>query len=194
MLIFVIMKTIIPEKTNNQLFTIPNIVSLFRIILVGIAAYCLAKGDNINAFIIYVTAMLTDFLDGFLARLLQQISELGKILDPLADKLMVISAVVILCIQGRMPIWFVSIVLARDLIIMIAGLILRSKLNFVIPSIMIGKITATVLMLTFGLNILYFYYIEYLYYLSALLSLISLIAYAVNANKILKNKKNKANE
>ncbi len=194
MLIFVIMKTIIPEKTNNQLFTIPNIVSLFRIILVGIAAYCLAKGDNINAFIIYVTAMLTDFLDGFLARLLQQISELGKILDPLADKLMVISAVVILCIQGRMPIWFVSIVLARDLIIMIAGLILRSKLNFVIPSIMIGKITATVLMLTFGLNILYFYYIEYLYYLSALLSLISLIAYAVNANKILKNKTNKANE
>jgi cardiolipin synthase len=67
-----------------------------------VAAIELYHNNIISAFCLYLTAVLTDFLDGFLARLLRQVSNLGKILDPIADKLTIFSAIIILGIQGKM--------------------------------------------------------------------------------------------
>jgi len=176
----------IQDETNNKsIFTIPNVISSFRILIVVVAAYYLYNYNNINAFILYLTAMFTDFFDGYFARKLNQISELGKILDPLADKLMVATAVIILFLQNRMPIWFVAIVIIRDILILLGGIYVRSKIHFVLPSIWIGKMAALSLMITFGLNILNIFFIEYLYYISAIFCIASLIAYALNAkNKL----------
>lgn len=80
--------------------------------------------------------------DGYIARTFNQKSELGKILDPLADKLFVAMLIVILFIQGRVPLWFFSAVIARDLLILIGGIYASRKLNLILPSIMLGKITA----------------------------------------------------
>ncbi|MBQ6269510.1 MAG: CDP-alcohol phosphatidyltransferase family protein [Bacteroidetes bacterium] len=169
---------------SNKILTIPNLFSFLRIILIIIAGCQLYNHNNINAFIIYLTAIITDFFDGFFARKLNQISELGKILDPLADKLMVISAVLILLLQHRMPLWFVLIVVIRDILILLGGLYAKTKIKFIIPSILIGKIAAVFLMITFVLNILNFEYIIYFYCISAVLCVVSFIAYILNAKKI----------
>jgi CDP-diacylglycerol--glycerol-3-phosphate 3-phosphatidyltransferase len=137
-----------------------------------------------------LTAALTDFLDGFLARKLNQITELGKILDPLADKLMIGSAVIILLVQNRMPFWYVAIIIGRDLFNLLGGLLVSRKIKFVLPSILIGKVAAVVTMFTFGLNIINFPAIEYFYYASALLVIISTIFYTKEAVKALKENKN----
>ncbi|NLJ14970.1 MAG: CDP-diacylglycerol--glycerol-3-phosphate 3-phosphatidyltransferase [Ignavibacteria bacterium] len=178
------------KKTSNKIITIPNIISVFRIVLVIIATYLLIKEDNINAFILYVTAMITDFLDGFLARLLNQSSELGKLLDPVADKLLVLSIVLVLFFQNRMPLWIVIVILARDFIILSGGLLLRTKVKFIPSSILIGKISAVAIMIVCILNILNSYRMEPLYYVAAFFAGISLIAYAINAKKILKTENN----
>ena len=169
---------------SNKILTIPNLFSFLRIILIIIAGCQLYNHNNINAFIIYLTAIITDFFDGFFARKLNQISELGKILDPLADKLMVISAVLILLLQHRMPLWFVIIVVIRDILILLGGLYAKTKIKFIIPSILIDKIAAVFLMITFVLNILNFEYIIYFYCISAVLCVVSFIAYILNAKKI----------
>lgn len=169
---------------SNKILTIPNLFSFLRIILIIIAGCQLYNHNNINAFIIYLTAIITDFFDGFFARKLNQISELGKILDPLADKLMVISAVLILLLQHRMPLWFVLIVVIRDILILLGGVYAKTKIKFIIPSILIGKIAAVFLMITFVLNILNFEYIIYFYCISAVLCVVSFIAYILNAKKI----------
>ena len=169
---------------SNKILTIPNLFSFLRIILIIIAGCQLYNHNNINAFIIYLTAIITDFFDGFFSCILNQISELGKILDPLADKLMVISAVLILLLQHRMPLWFVLIVVIRDILILLGGLYAKTKIKFIIPSILIGKIAAVFLMITFVLNILNFEYIIYFYCISAVLCVVSFIAYILNAKKI----------
>ena len=66
------------------------------------------------AFAVFVIASLTDFVDGYIARKYGQVSDFGKFLDPLADKLLVISAMVIFCQWGRMPAWALMIVLTRE--------------------------------------------------------------------------------
>lgn len=182
------------KKTSNKFITIPNIISVFRIVLVIIATYLLIKEDNINAFILYVVAMVTDFLDGFLARLLEQTSELGKLLDPVADKLLVLSIVLVLFFQNRMPLWIVIVILARDFIILSGGLLLRTKVKFIPQSILIGKISAVAIMIVCALSILIPYQMELLYYIAAFFATISIVAYAINANKILKAENNEQNK
>ena len=171
---------------KKEHLTIPNIISTIRIIIIIFAAKELVGGNNLNSFLLYLTAALTDFLDGFLARKLNQISELGKILDPFADKLMIGSAVIILLLQGLMPFWFVAIILGRDLFLLLGGLWISKKIKFVLPSIMIGKIAAVSVMTTFLLNILNFHYIEYFYYSSAILIIISTVIYIQKAIQTLK--------
>ncbi len=182
------------KKEADTIFTIPNIISFVRIVLVVIAGYELAYQNNNVAFALYFVAIVTDFFDGFFARKLNQISELGKILDPIADKLMVISASIILMYQDRMPIWFVAVILGRDIILMLGGLVARRQLKFVIPSIFIGKISAVLIMSTFILNIINFSYIQILYCLSSIAAIISLFAYAINTKRILAGKDTKMNK
>jgi CDP-diacylglycerol--glycerol-3-phosphate 3-phosphatidyltransferase len=187
-------------KASNKIFTIPNIVSFIRMLIVIFAVIELVKHNYINSFLLYLTAVLTDFIDGMLARKLNQISELGKILDPVADKLMIGSALIILFIQGNTPFWYVAVIVSSILINVIGGLIVMKKITIVPPSIMIGKVAAVFSMITFELNIVFSYYIEYystyllyLYIISTALLIISTIAYARIAlksiNKIHKNNK-----
>ena len=83
-----------------------------------------------------------------------------------------------------MPLWFVIIVVIRDILILLGGLYAKTKIKFIIPSILIGKIAAVFLMITFVLNILNFEYIIYFYCISAVLCVVSFIAYILNAKKI----------
>jgi len=93
-------------------------------------------------------AVITDWLDGKIARWTGTVSEWGKVLDPLADKLGSALVGFVLALKGILPWWFVVLVVVRDVLIMIGGVLLMRRLGRVVPSIWMGKVAVTFLALT----------------------------------------------
>ena len=114
-------------------------ITLIRVILIPVFMAVLLLGHNIAALVIFIVASVTDFVDGYIARHYNQVSDFGKFLDPLADKLLVISCMVIFIQWGRMAAWAVMIVLAREFAV--TGLRLVAVENGrVIAAAMSGKV------------------------------------------------------
>ena len=101
---------------------IPNIVTSIRFVLIPLLLYLLIAKDFYHAFYLLLIMGLTDALDGFLAKQMGWVSRLGEFFDPLCDKLMLVGTVLVLALIGLLPIWFVALVVARDMIIVIGGL------------------------------------------------------------------------
>ena len=89
-------------------------ITLVRVVMIPAFMVLLLFGLNWAALAVFIIASLTDFVDGYIARHYNQVSDFGKFLDPLADKLLVISAMLIFVQWGRMPAWMVMVVLARE--------------------------------------------------------------------------------
>jgi CDP-diacylglycerol--glycerol-3-phosphate 3-phosphatidyltransferase len=145
----------------DKKWTISNILSLSRIVLMIPAVYFLAASVPFHreiAVLIMLLAVITDALDGYLARLYNEISELGKIIDPLADKISIGIVVVMLVIFGDIPLWFALVVLGRDVIIFLAGLYLKARVGIILPSILSGKVTVAFVALYLILSILQYEY------------------------------------
>ncbi|MBN8959663.1 MAG: CDP-alcohol phosphatidyltransferase family protein [Rhizobiales bacterium] len=113
-------------KARNALVSIPNIITLIRILLVPVIVWAIASGQMKIAFGIFVIAGVSDAVDGFLAKRFNMASELGALLDPLADKALLVSIYVALGIWGAFPRWIVILVVSRD--IMIVGAVIISWL------------------------------------------------------------------
>lgn len=101
---------------------LPNLISLLRIALVLPLLWLIREGHYQDALLIALVAGLSDALDGFLARHFGWQSRLGGLLDPLADKLLLITALLALAMQGNLPAWLVLVVIARDLLIVVGAL------------------------------------------------------------------------
>ena len=179
------------NKYENKIITIPNIITLCRLIIIIFAGGFLIKNDIINSFVLYLIAIITDFLDGFLARGLKQISKLGKILDPLVDKLMIGSAIIILICKDFMPVWYGVIVISCFLINIIGGLIVIKKFNYVPSAIFVGKVAAVFTMFTFLINIPYFLYTNFLFYMYIASASLLITSVGVYVYKVYKNICNK---
>jgi cardiolipin synthase (CMP-forming) len=127
---------------RRDLFTIPNALSVMRIVLMIPFLMALSSGGADGKWwgIFWLClAMLTDKLDGDIARWTHSESEWGRILDPLADKIGVAVVAVALLLEGWIPLWFVAVLLLRDLLILIGGLVIKRKTGEVVPSNMSGK-------------------------------------------------------
>ncbi len=134
-------------------------------------------------------AAVTDILDGYLARKLNQVSEFGKIIDPLADKVCVGILILKLFLLEQIPLYYLAIILGRDLLILIGGVFTSNKLKKVIPSNYTGKATVitislVLLFIIFGMEKSNLIFILF-FYSSILLSFISLVSYTLNAYKLL---------
>jgi cardiolipin synthase len=103
--------------------SIPNIITLGRIILVPVIVWAIASNQMEIAFAIFVIAGVSDAIDGFLAKRFNMTSELGALLDPLADKALLVSIYVALGIWGAMPRWIVILVVSRDIMIVTAVIV-----------------------------------------------------------------------
>ncbi|MFT4279398.1 MAG: CDP-alcohol phosphatidyltransferase family protein [Rhodopseudomonas sp.] len=104
--------------------SIPNIITLCRILLVPVVVWAIASNEMAIAFAVFVVAGVSDAVDGFLAKRFNMASELGALLDPLADKALLVSIYVSLGIWGAIPRWLVILVVSRD--IMIVGAVMIS--------------------------------------------------------------------
>ena len=106
---------------------VPNIITIARLVMVPLLILLLKQQDYQAALILFVVAGLSDGLDGFIARRWHLESHLGGVLDPLADKLLMLSAYVTLTLLGHIPFWLLLIVISRDFLIIGGYLIVTSQ-------------------------------------------------------------------
>ena len=129
------------KQFSDRIFTVPNALSLLRLFMVPVVVALLLGGADGLAAALFVLAALTDFLDGRIARRAGP-TQLGRILDPVADRLMLSSVAVVLAIRGLLPAWAVAILVGRDLLALAGSLVVGSK----IPVNKVGKAATAVLM------------------------------------------------
>ena len=126
------------QKLFSNVWTIPNVLTIIRIILIPVFVVLFFKGEKIAALCVFCAASLTDMLDGYLARKLNQITDFGKLFDPLADKLMVLTAMVCQTFWGPLPLVAVIIVALKELVMVLGGVFMLSK-DVVVYSNYFGK-------------------------------------------------------
>ena len=143
-----------PKETSKTIMNIPNTISFLRLCLVPLFLFLLAHNNNLAAGLVFALAASTDFLDGLIARRFGMVTRLGQILDPLVDRALMISGVLGLVLLGRLPLWIVVLVFARDLCIIAVGshLLLRHCIR--IPVVFIGKVATAFLFAGFFLLII----------------------------------------
>ncbi|MDF1545537.1 MAG: CDP-alcohol phosphatidyltransferase family protein [bacterium] len=145
----------------KELLLLPNLLSLSRIFLAPIIIYYVALQDNraaLIALVLMTIAGLTDGLDGYFARRFKQITKLGLMIDPLADKVMAAILIVGLIIYRDFPLWLAGLVIGRDLIILAASAVMLKGRDVVIPSSEIGKYAFGTLAVLLGSHICRFEY------------------------------------
>ncbi len=141
----------VTEKIDKQsiTMTLPNLLTILRIVLTPVFAICLINHAYKNAFWIFVVAGVSDGLDGFIARVFRQKSELGAYLDPIADKLLISTAFIILATVQFIPSWLTVIVIARDILIIFGiALLFITNHNVEIKPSFLSKITTVAQLLT----------------------------------------------
>jgi len=185
------------RKLFSNVWTIPNVLTMLRLALIPVFVIVFWNGNRKVALGIFVAASLTDMLDGMLARKLNQITDFGKLFDPLADKLMVLTALVCQGLAGVFPWAAIAIVAGKELVMVLGGLFMLSR-NVVVYANYVGK-TAQVFFI--ASLILSFFHEELaaaelpldqiLLWVTVALAIIAMIVYAVGAIKqIRKSKEN----
>ncbi len=132
---------------NNRIWTISNGLSMFRVFLVVPMVLCLVSENPSSKYYavgIIILAILTDVVDGFLARKLNQVTEFGKTIDPIADKIAVIVIAFVLAQQERIPFWYFMSAVTRDILILLGGIYVKRTKGIVLQSIFVGKLTVVI--------------------------------------------------
>ena len=159
---------------QDQIINIPNTLTVIRILLLPVVVWRFVVGDATGALIAYLAAMLTDALDGIIARKFNQITALGKLLDPLADKLSLVTLLGLFVSDGQIPLWVLAIILLKEAAMVIGGV-------YALP---IGKVTTVVFVLSIVARFLSWTQIaDTLLWISVALSMVALIWYAVDLMK-----------
>ena len=133
---------------------IPNLLCIIRILLVFVFVYLSLKDMLYAALIVFLVAGATDVLDGFLARRNNWITNLGKILDPFADKLMQCTVLIILSIRNILPIWFAVLFILKEVVTLAMGLLVIKKRKVVIVSKWYGKAAVCLFYATVALSVI----------------------------------------
>ncbi|MDI3546518.1 MAG: hypothetical protein PWR10_170 [Halanaerobiales bacterium] len=170
------------------MFAIPNLFTILRILLIPFFIKYFLSGNYLIAGIIFILSALTDFLDGYLARKYKLNTRLGRILDPLADKLTIISILIVLVIADIIPRFIAIILLTREIFIFISSTVTFIMGIDVINPSSIGKLSIFLLYLAIALRLLKVNYIDMaLFYIVIPLNILSALDYVFTAIKKLSN-------
>ena len=123
----------------------PNLVTLSRIALVPVALSLLASERRLAAVVVLLIMMATDGIDGYVARKTGRITNLGKILDPVADKIVIDSVLILLAVRGEFPVAALVVLVARDVLGLMGAIALSSRLRVALAANRVGKIGFIVL-------------------------------------------------
>lgn len=131
----------------DRIWTIPNAISLIRLMLVPVFLWLLVTGNDTTALIVLIIATTSDFVDGMIARHFNQVTRLGMYLDPLSDRLFIAASVIGLAIRGLIPAPLLAVILARDLVLLSVVLHRRLRIADFPRVTFVGK-TATFILFT----------------------------------------------
>jgi len=140
---------------HDRLLTVPNVLSAIRLMLIPVFVYLLLV-DHANAWAVAILMFsgASDWADGKIARLLNQSSKLGELLDPAVDRLYMVTVPVALGLRGVVPWWIIAVLLARDVLLAAELPLLRTRGFTALPVIYIGKAATFALMSAFPLILL----------------------------------------
>jgi cardiolipin synthase (CMP-forming) len=127
------------RPVSTRVLTIPNVLSVLRLGLVPVFLILVLTGNDVAALVVIVASSLSDYLDGIIARRFGQITRLGQILDPAADRLFIFAAVVGLAVRGVVPWWLVVVIVGRDVMLLVLGLVLAQHRYGPLPVHHLGK-------------------------------------------------------
>jgi cardiolipin synthase len=174
---------------KNEIYTISNLLSFLRL-LMAIPLWILIGNINEPGVRSIVAALaiigaLTDWLDGFVARKRNEVTEFGKIIDPLADKVAIGAIIIRLYMVGEIPEYYFFLIIGRDLLIFIGGVIVSKMIDKILPSNILGKITVSMIGIVILLIVLEMsrssYVFQFFYYGSIILIVTSFFAYVYRA-------------
>ncbi len=180
----------------KEIYTKSNLLSLLRLLLAIPFWFLLDHFDSMSVryftFALCLFASATDIFDGYLARKFNEVTEMGKIIDPLADKVAVGIIIVKLFLIGEIPSYYFILIISRDVLIFFGGLYVAKKIGKVLPSNVLGKITVINIGFVILLLILNFdrtnYIYLFLYGMSIILMFVSLFTYIIRAIEFLRQK------
>lgn len=164
---------------------VPNILTIIRFLMIPIILYSVFNGEYLIAFILFTISGITDIADGFIARKFNLVSNFGKLMDPLADKLTQVSMLAILALQNIIPAWILAIVVLKE-ITMVSGASFLYGKDVVVYSRWYGKlatvlfyiaIVSSLLLEEFNVTNMFANFDMYLYYLALIATIFSLIMY-----------------
>jgi cardiolipin synthase len=138
----------------RQLRTIPNLLSLLRLAMVPVFLWLVLSGQEGLALITLVVASGTDYLDGYLARKLNQTTRLGELLDPAADRLYILATLIGLAVTGNIPIWLPFVIIGRDVLLALTVPVLAKYGYGPLPVHYLGKAGTFALLYAFPLLLL----------------------------------------
>ena len=124
---------------SQELRSIPNMLSILRLLLVPVFLLLLIYDQFAWALLVLATASFTDWLDGVIARKFNQITNLGKVLDPSADRLFIFATLIGLTVNGNIPWWLAAVIVARDLLLLVGYFVSASHGYGPLPVHFIGK-------------------------------------------------------
>ncbi len=104
----------------QRVLTIPNVLSFLRLASVPVFLWLWVRGDRPAAVALYGAGAWTDFFDGYIARRTNSVTELGKLLDPLADRVFIVALTIALIASGAMPWWLAAVIVGRDVVVLSA--------------------------------------------------------------------------
>ena len=186
------------RKLFSNVWTIPNVLTMIRLLLVPVFVvvyFRTVDEPKYAALAVFAAASLTDMLDGFLARKLNQITDFGKLFDPLADKLMVLTALVCQALTGVFPWAAVIVVACKELFMVIGGLFLLSR-DVVVYSNIFGKAAQVCFILSLILSFFHVPLAEWgtrldliLLWITVGLAILAMVVYTVEYLRSLKKPK-----
>lgn len=133
--------------SGRRVLTVPNAISALRIALIPVFVTLIVNDNTTTAgLIMFGCVVATDWVDGTIARRTGQVSELGKVLDPVADRLAIAAGIIALAIRGVFPVWAAAAIIARDVAVLLVGVFLLARRHVRIDVRWIGKVATFSLM------------------------------------------------
>lgn len=143
------------DYPSNKIFTISNFITFTRLILTGVFLYLFVTDFNrYVALVIYAVAASTDWLDGQIARMTKTVSWLGKLLDPIVDRVLLFCGVVGLVAREELPLWICLAIVGRDIYLFLGNFVVKRYHKRPIDVVFVGKLATALLMSGFTLMLL----------------------------------------
>ena len=132
---------------SRRVLTLPNAISAFRIVMIPVFVLLIIDPDTATAgLVLFAAVVATDWVDGTVARRTGQVSELGKVLDPVADRLAIAAGIIALAVAGLFPWWAAALIIGRDLAVLVAGAYALTRRRIRLDVRWVGKVATFSLM------------------------------------------------